>query len=416
MKAYPQSSIHSSSSVPDSMMCSSSSLPSLEHGTTKGNTNSSLLRKVPRPSFLKLAKSQRFETMMEILNRSDDYDLNAWIFPGSSTNTPVNTITSAATLGSSSSFSSSTSSRNRIRPLFPLSPTNRDDDDEYNLSLFRGETPLHILLRYHPTNELVHRLVEYLSQSAQSLGVPEDAVDMMGRTPLHVAAAHGGSVAVVKRLLQGVSAAMPAFAKDATGRHALHWACANPQGSHGNRSARRRTTNKLFVQSMEMVNNMVQVVKVLLKAYPESVFLADHNGHRPKDLARIHHADERILLLLSREERRCELDNQYQTNLVSVAETTRTVARDVPTTLPFRSNHRDDDVSSIGSSAMHSYSSSVNKEFVTHDETILWTQSPFQNMTKSDEVIRFVEQTVLLRPPLVQEEFDFFSNESLWNK
>lgn len=422
----------SSSSVPESSMSGSSSVslgldhktPGIKHGG--GGV-------VPRQGFFKLAKNRRFVTMIEIFDRSEEYDLEAWLFPGADSSVPTGSIsaTPPAPPESPKPSTPSSSSSRKLRSPFrsPLTPSKRDD--EYNLHLFRGETPLHVLLRYNPTEELVSSLIEYLSShSERSLGVPEDAVDMLGRTPLHVACANGCSVAVVGRLITGVSAAMPAFAKDVTGRHALHWACANPHGEpessslESNNNNNSNSNNKSFtlgrkknkfVESMAMVDNMVNVIKVLLKAYPESVLIADRDGNRPKDLARIHKADERILLMLSREERDCEFDHQIQPNFASV--TDMTVARDHA--LPKR-----DDVSSIGSCGL-SCSNNDDDNDDDDDETDnmnkppknasttneLWETSPFRHMTKSEEVIRFVEKTVMLRPPLVFEEFDLFGNE-----
>ncbi len=334
-----------------------------------------------------MAKNRRFATMLEIFEGSEEYDLDAWLFPSAATascGSPVPGIPSPLALLQKSPTHPSRNSTFRTTRKRPP-----QQDDDYKLHLFRGETPLHILLRYNPPEELVHSVIEYLSQSEQSCGVPEDSIDMLGRTPLHVACANGAAVAVVERLLNGESSVMPAFAKDSTGRHALHGACANPQGSW-RRQVRR--TNHQFVESMAMVDNMVNVVKTLLKAYPESVFIADHDGNRPRDLARIQKADERILLLLSREEHCCELDNQYQKHFSSVADTTVAETRTI--TLP-RSR---DDVSSIGSLGSSCYD----------EKHRVWTKellklSPFHAMTSSDEVIRFVEMN-LRRPPLDCEE------------
>lgn len=167
---------------------------------------------------------------------------------------------------------------------------------------------------------------------------------------------------------------------------------------------------------MTMVDNMVNVVKTLLKAYPESAFIADKDGNRPKDLARLHKADERILLLLSREENRCELDNDYQKHFASVADTTvlRGNASTIPTTLPY--SRARDDVSSIGSSAL-SYCEPKDEEEEEGESSSttakdMLKKSPFQKMTNIDEVIRFVEKN-MFRPPLGLEEFDLFDKKNI---
>ncbi|GAX28518.1 hypothetical protein FisN_12Hh117 [Fistulifera solaris] len=330
--------------------------------------------------------------MLKFFERSEEYDLDAWLFPSAAT-----TFATSGTLSSVPGILSPSYSRNSTFPT--LRKRSPQQDDEYKLHLFRGETPLHILLRYNPPEELVHSVIEYLSQSEQSCGVPEDSIDMLGRTPLHVACANGAAVAVVERLLNGESSVMPAFAKDAAGRHALHGACANPQGSWRRQVRRTNHHHYPFVESMAMVDNMVNVVKALLQAYPESVFIADHDGNRPKDLARMQNADERILLLLSREEHCCELDNQYQKHFSSVADTT--VAQTRTITLP-RSR---DEISSIGSSGLSCYE---EKPRVVSTKELL-KLSPFHAMTSCDEVIRFVEIN-LCRPTLDCEEISGLDN------
>lgn len=406
MLAY--SSIHSSSSLPESQK-----IPYVystgESSVSLRLTNNRLKgAKIPRQGFLKLAKHRHFESMMEILGKPDEYDLDAWLFPSADnvpvlspgiSSSPIECLSKSLNLSSDSSTTSSSHKRHSFRSLPSLSPSGNKSgrNDEYNLHLFRGETPLHVLLRYNPTEELVNNLIDYLSQSEKSLGVPEDSVDMLGRTPLHVACANGCSAAVVERLINGVSAAVPAFAKDSMGRHALHWACANPVGDccleHKRRLLLRK--NNKFVETMSMVNNMVKVVKVLLKAYPEAVFIADHDGNRPKDLAGLHNADERIILLLSREEQYCELENDYHKQFASVACTS--VGLDNTLALPAMLR---DDVSSICSNG----TCEPEMEKISYE----LEQSPFQSMKTSREVIHFVEKS-MLRPPLVLDDFDIIS-------
>lgn len=410
--------LHSSISVPESIgyyniisSMSGSSVSTGRSNRTKGN-------KVPRQGFLKLAKSRHFVTMIEIIDRPDDYDLDSWLFPGAetlpgTTSPSVSGITSpleypTKSLNTSSDSSSSIIRRPSFRHISALTKSSSTSqllpgrNDEYNLHLFRGETPLHVLLRYNPPEELVSSLIDYLSHSEKSLGVPEDSVDMLGRTPLHVACANGCSVAVIGRLINGVSAAMPAFAKDTMGRHALHWACANSNGEFLENKSFRRLRNNAFGENM-LDNNMVNVIKVLLKAYPEAVFIADNNGNRPKDLARINKANERIILMLSREERNCELENDYHKNFASVAESTvvRGNSRTIPTTLPFDRSR--DDVSSIGSNGMSYYEPKAEKKFALKGSL---EKSPFQKMENKDEVVDVVEQKIMFRPPLALDAFD----------
>jgi hypothetical protein len=202
---------------------------------------------VPRASFFKLARQQRFAEMIEILRRKNEYDLDIWLF-------------------------------------------------QKNLHSFRGESPLHMIMHYHPTPTVVDKLIEYLSSSKKSHAVPEEAIDMQGFTPLHVGACKGCSVSVMRRLVTGASTVKPAIVKDSMGRHALHWACANPRVKASTALCTPfRQRRSLNTDGLSPEDNMVQVVVLLVKAYPEASIVPDMEGHTPLDLARANGADPRII-------------------------------------------------------------------------------------------------------------------------
>ena len=91
---------------------------------------------------------------------------------------------------------------------------------------------------------------------------------------------------------------MPAVAKDNMGRHALHYACANPHG----RLVRSKSKLSIFARSSHAsgsnTDNMLNVIRLLLKAYPEAVAITDSQGNTPLELARRSKADRRILKVL----------------------------------------------------------------------------------------------------------------------
>jgi len=232
---------------------------------------------VPRDDFLKLAQQQRFAEMESILTRPQEYDLQEWLF-----------------------LEKKKTKANKVGTL----------QENYNLHLFRGETPLHVILPYQPTEAVVNRLIHFLSSSKKSQSVPEDAVDMLGRTPLHVAAASGCSASVIQRLLNGVSGIMPAVAKDFTGRHALHYACANINGAPPAQLRRRKGWNKKNTSEPEFdpVENMVSVVFHLLSAYPDAALIRDHDGQTPMELVRAQRAHPCVIKLLNQAIFMCNME------------------------------------------------------------------------------------------------------------
>jgi len=280
----------------------------------------------PRHSFVKLARAQRFAEIIDILDHGERYNLEAWLFLE-----------------------------------VPKRRWARDRSSQ-NLHLFRGETPLHVLLHYHPTLDVVEKLIEALSTDGI---VPEDAVDMLGRTPLHVGAVRGCSVAVMSRLLDGVSVVMPAVAKDSRGRHALHWACVNPTGESDMAVCRtfQRPLKKNLDPKHDAIENMVQVIYQLIKAYPEASMIPDDDGNLPFDLANKHRADKRISELVEQSYKNCvqaqklraagkhrhgrSKDQGKNTKEVSITEASS--EEDVPAEV---SDHNFDDVSSIGSAGV----------------------------------------------------------------
>jgi hypothetical protein len=206
-------------------------------------------RKKQWPQLLLLAKQGKFETIEDILMRNSESDIFSWI---------ENCSLSKGAAG---------------------------------LETFKGATTLHLIMPYHPPVEVVDSLIYRLSQKRPGT-VPEDATDMQGRTPLHVAVAHGCDIKVVQRLMNGVVSAVPAVTKDAWNRLPLHWACVNENISF--------QQGCLFGCTPRFTDcdNMTKIVEALVKVYPHAVTVKDQFGMTPLDLAINRNADQFILHIL----------------------------------------------------------------------------------------------------------------------
>lgn len=300
---------------------------------------------MPKTSFLELCQQRRFNELQCILEQAAEYDMDGWLFldaqsffGGVSSGVSPMAGSGGSVVSSPGGFSGFASigspSPSKSMKLFKRSK--RGLKNTHSLHLFRGESPLHVLLQYRPTLPVVEELLKVLACSSNNSGaavttptassVPEDALDMQGQTPLHVAVANGCDVEIVRLLLSGVSAVMPAVAKDNWGRHALHRACgaasyvqprrvassspgsivgdsksvmstrtAHRKKSHM-RSDRSVSSNSVITtlstqsaavnSAFNSVENMLAVIELLIKSYPEALVLADNDKKTPLDLAR----------------------------------------------------------------------------------------------------------------------------------
>lgn len=226
-------------------------------------------------------------------------------------------------------------------PLFQESDDRADNWLPLNVN---SKTPLHNILKYQPPVERVHLLILSLADKS-NITVPEELKDAEGRTPLHVAVVHGCRATVFRRLLRDVSLVIPAVTKDNDDRLPLHLACLNETcGATLTKQQSRRPTP-------EEVNDVVQVVVLLLSAYPVAVAIRDSNGDTPFDLARRNGADSRILRTLTIYAKRHAPDlNRWRT--VTAAATTKSgngtlSSQDVPTEITDSLSRETDDLSSI---------------------------------------------------------------------
>lgn len=133
-------------------------------------------------------------------------------------------------------------------------------------------TPLHVVLEHNPTAATVSSMLTILHERFHVL-IPEEFVDDIGRTPLHVAVAAGCTVEVAQVLLDGESHLMPAVLKDSLHRTPLHWAC-QPAQKH---KSKRKRDMALWHQR--------QVIQVLLEEFPEAASIQDEEKKTPLEYA-----------------------------------------------------------------------------------------------------------------------------------
>lgn len=163
------------------------------------------------------------------------------------------------------------------------------------------DTPLHVILRYHPPPRLIDALVHALKNIGwfrSDSFIPEDVPDNHGRTPLHVATAAGSHIHVVERLLEGDTFVMPAYTRDNFGRFPLHWACMNPSGQSNPFFSPHQHMPYTAAQARNLRYNMIRMVRLLVDVYPEAASLADNKGMTPLDYAIQNNADAAIIQFL----------------------------------------------------------------------------------------------------------------------
>lgn len=226
---------------------------------------------VPKQPFVKLAKSRRFDDINDILSIHNSHlDIKTWL-------------------------EDAAKSSMHIRSSINRNTQAGSGGDGYD----NRPNALHLLVYYRPPLETVDRLIETLVNMRPGF-VPEDCRDNKGQTALHIAVRRGCSVHVVRRLLQS-SLAFPAGIIDLMKRCPLHWACCMDipgyEGSSGS-SVRSSTGTGKDGPSAEFRENMVAVVDVLVRAYPQAAVIEDVNQKTPLDLACDNRLDKRILLSL----------------------------------------------------------------------------------------------------------------------
>lgn len=202
------------------------------------------------PPLLVLAKKRRWSKLEEILSSKNTPELSAWLEDSSTT---------------------------------------RKHDTGF-LS-FKGQSVLHLIMEYQPTVHVVRLLIARMRES-HPRSFPQDCIDMQGQNPLFHAVIHNCDYRVVKILADGTVVGGPAVAIDSQLRTPLHWACTI-----------KYEPKNLYQRfqcgaSSKIIDNMIRVIEILIKAYPRSIWMKDQDGLRPYDVANQESADSHVCLLL----------------------------------------------------------------------------------------------------------------------
>jgi hypothetical protein len=142
---------------------------------------------------------------------------------------------------------------------------------------------------------------------------PLDATDVLGRTPLHIAAL-SGSIDAIPILTNGST--MNSFItapllQDKWLRCPLHWACTHPigytsrendYGVYSDMYENNTILCKLACQPRKNTTDMFDAVCTLLSSYPEATIIRDSDGKTPLELAIEHNADPNIIRIVSKME------------------------------------------------------------------------------------------------------------------
>ncbi len=141
---------------------------------------------------------------------------------------------------------------------------------------FNGMTFLHAAVRNSPPNEIIAKMIEICPDSPR-------ARDCLNRTPLHVAAGVGASVAVIDHLVSSYPEACTI--QDEDGRTPLHFACDSEsllfEGDQGRRDP-----------------PSYEVVHALLSGSIKSASMEDEDNTSPLEYAIISNADVKVVKVL----------------------------------------------------------------------------------------------------------------------
>jgi hypothetical protein len=231
---------------------------------------------LPRQAFLKLAKQQKFTEIGRILENDSIWDVEAWLEEATDTPKTGHAVNALPKTAKSYKYT----------------------------NVWNGESALHLIVNHRPPVSLVDSLSRWITKNNPGY-VPEDAVDARGQTPLHIAVIQGCDVTVIDRLANSPSSTFPTTTMDDWRRCPLHWACCmkprTPSDTvcNGHATLGFLSSSSSNAQpSQAFVDNMVKIVLVLIKSYPQAAVIEDKDRKTPLDLAVDNKLDRRILLSL----------------------------------------------------------------------------------------------------------------------
>ena len=194
------------------------------------------------PSISSLAKSRKFDEIIEQLQTKDSEELYRWL---------------------------------------GIAPNDKSNDGIYEEDTIVCSLALHDVILQRPPASVVQLLIQTMKRLKPG-HYPEAAIDENSQTALHVAVEVGCDMDVIQCLTETTD--LPALTMDAAGRFPLHICCA--AGARRGRGA---------------WSNTVHTINHLLEIYPQAVVVPDLSGQTPLQLVQrrgTHVADRRILLTL----------------------------------------------------------------------------------------------------------------------
>lgn len=240
----------------------------------------------PQPSFSKLVESKKFDEIVTIL-KNDQYNFNKWI-PESS-------------------------------------------------EIGRGQSALHFVLQSRPPVEIVELLIMRLKQMNKG-SYPEMAQDNFGMTPLHVAIVRECDAGIIERLLCGNNTNKylqnSAAVMDCHKRYPLHYVCSNQY----------RVQSRNLRSGKECANS-IQIIRMLVKAFPAAVHSTDRFGWSPFKMAEKLCADEMVLSLFQ-SNRSSSTNTADETNTDCESEVEKFPVNEI--CFQLKDAQHDDDLSSVG--------------------------------------------------------------------
>ena len=217
----------------------------------------------------------------------------------------------------------------------------------------KGESALHLIMKYNPTFEVVELLIQRLKQLHPEAN-PVKCQDEYGMTPLHVAVARSCDVRIIELLVFGNGASADesnvAGIADCHNRYPLHYICTIP-------SRIQRYASDMNASSM--LDDTLRIIRCLVVSFPVAIDSPDKNGWTAKHMAESLNADGKVLEILqnpSMVQQSCRKEFVKQSSVVTPTtscETTEALG------LPFDEIHcyciknvndtdYEDDVSTIG--------------------------------------------------------------------
>jgi hypothetical protein len=171
-----------------------------------------------------------------------------------------------------------------------------------------GESCLHILMRHRPPAIVVQLMLDQYRTFKGADEQPEHSVDLLGRTPLHVAVAYLCTPDVIEVLLSTTSGRQAITALDMQHRLPLHLAALASNELLDLVQAKRKVPVKSIASlSMEEIRSISQTnTELLMEVWPEALLARDNLGVTPMqytaETASTTKNDELIMLMKSKAE------------------------------------------------------------------------------------------------------------------